>query len=167
MRMSTLTFRRRTILSGLAASSQGMWLPAAARAAGEAPLVVVVNTDSKLADMSLSTLRAIFSGELVRDPDGARIVPFNDQPGGPARVAFDRLVLRMAPDEIGRFWIDRRIRGQGSPPRAVVPVGLRQQVVARFKEAITYARANEVLSIAKILRVDGKSHLAKDYPLLG
>ena len=37
------------------------------------------------------------------------------------RVGFDQVVLKMDPDAVGRFWIDRKIRGGSGPPRTVFP----------------------------------------------
>jgi hypothetical protein len=42
---------------------------------------------------------------------------FNHAAHSTDRIGFDQTVLRMGPDEVNRFWIDRKIRGLPGPPR--------------------------------------------------
>ncbi|MEO8180954.1 MAG: hypothetical protein ABI895_19135 [Deltaproteobacteria bacterium] len=44
--------------------------------------------------------------EPVTGPDGTRLIPLNQPAEVPVRVGFDKLVLKMTPDYVGRFWID-------------------------------------------------------------
>jgi hypothetical protein len=121
-------------------------------------LVVVVGAASPLRDISRSTLRRAYLGEVTED-HGARLVPLNQPPGAPARVAFDRALLGLEPDAIARFWIDQRIRGQGSAPRAIPTVSLLLRVLAQLPGGISYLRRAELPANAttiKVLTVDGK-----------
>ena len=62
----------------------------------------------------------------------------------------------MDPDQVGRFWIDRKIRGQPGPPRAVAPLGVLQEEVASISGTIGYMRDGEVDGQLKVLAIDGK-----------
>ena len=70
-----------------------------------------------LRDISRSELRRAYLGE-VTEQHGVRLVALNQPPGAPARADFDHTLLGLEPEAIARFWIDQRIRGQGSAPRA-------------------------------------------------
>jgi len=139
----------------VAAGSSG---PRAAAPPSSTELVVVVGAQSPLRDISRSTLRRAYLGEVTED-HGARLVPLNQPPGAPARVAFDRALLGLLPDAIARFWIDQRIRGQGSAPRAIPTVPLLLRVLAQLPGGISYLRRADLPANAttvRVLTVDGK-----------
>lgn len=145
------------------------WLcaPAPSRAAGTGvsaggggvgeTLVLIVGRGLSLGGVSASIAQRIFRGEPT-DLAGARMVPFNYAPDHALRRAFDQAVLGMSPDEVGRYWVDRRIRGQGMPPRTVPSAAVARAVVARLPGAIAYVTSNELDSSVRALQIDGKSH---------
>jgi hypothetical protein len=126
-----------------------------ARAAG-APLVVIAGASSTLTDISAANLRRAFLGEAV-ELAGKRLIPLNHPPGSPARVAFDRAVLGLSADQVGPFWVDRKIRDQSPPPRGVPSPELAVRVVASLPGAITYAASEQVAAGTRALTIDGKS----------
>jgi len=136
----------------------GTGAPRAAAPPSSAELVVVVGAASPMRDISRSALRRAYLGEVTED-HGARLVPLNQPPGAPARVAFDRALLGLEPDAIARFWIDQRIRGQGSAPRAIPTVSLLLRVLAQLPGGISYLRRADLPANAtgvKVITVDGK-----------
>jgi hypothetical protein len=138
-----------------------------ARAEANQPLLVVVGAATGLTDISLAMLRRAFQGELALTPGGKRLVPLNQAVGSPARTMFDRAVLGLAPDEVGRFWISRRIRDEGSPPRTLPSADLGVRVVASYPGAITYVSAKLVNASVRVLRIDGKLPSDPGYLLAG
>jgi hypothetical protein len=132
--------------------------PRAAAPPSSTELVVVVAAQSPLHDISRSALRRAYLSEVTED-HGARLVPLNQPPGMPARVAFDRALLGLEPDAIARFWIDQRIRGQGSAPRAIPTVSLLLRVLAQLPGGISYLRRSDLpanFTAVKVITVDGK-----------
>jgi hypothetical protein len=57
----------------------------------------------------------------------------------------------MNPDEVARYWIDRRVRGGHRPPRQVPGAALMVRIVASLEGAIGYAKESDVNSSVKIL----------------
>ncbi len=114
-------------------------------------------------DISRANLRRLFLGEPTSGP-GGKLIPLNQPPGASARTQFDRVVLGLEPDDMARFWIDQRIRGQGGAPRAVPPAML-VRVVPQLGGTIGYVRANEVAPGLKALTIDGKRPGDADYLL--
>jgi hypothetical protein len=102
-------------------------------------LDVFVHRSSTVTQLSIHELEALFTRTQTRWGDGSPVIPLSFAAGADARVLFDRVVLRLGPDEVGRFWLDRRIRGLGLPPRQVPNAALMQQVVANLVGAIGYA----------------------------
>jgi hypothetical protein len=120
--------------------------------------VVVVGAQTPLHDISRSELRRVYLGE-VTDLHGLRLVALNQAPGTPARVDFDRALLALEPEAIARFWIDQRIRGQGSAPRAIPSVALLLRVLAQLPGGVSYVRKSDLPAAGagvKVLTVDGK-----------
>lgn len=139
-----------------------LW-PAASRAVPE-PLAVIVASGSPLQQVSLTELRNLYMG-LSQRVQGHKVIPLNQATGVPGRQAFDRRVLGMSPDAAGRYWIGRRIRGEGRPPRSVGSERLVARVVARLPGAIGYVAVSQVVPGVRALAVDGKTPSSPGYPL--
>jgi len=138
---------------------------AATAQAGPSPrIVVIVAADSTLRDVSHALLKRIFLGEPA-EHDGARIVPLNYGPDDPLRIAFDRLALGLSPEAAGRYWVDRRIRGQGLPPRAVPTQSLVRAVVARLRGSIGYITPDQLDPSVRALTIDGAHYTDPTYQL--
>ena len=99
----------------------------------------------------------LFRSEDLRAPNGERILPLNRGANTMERVGFDRSVLGMNPEEVARYWIDRRIRGRTGSPKAIDPAGLLQKVVVRLPGSIAYVRASEVSPEVRVLPIDGRT----------
>jgi hypothetical protein len=136
-----------------------------ARASDRVVLAVVVAKSSSVQDVSLSELKRIFTNEGDSDSSGQRYVPFNHPPHTTDRVAFDKIVLGMSPDEVSQFWIDRRIRGLSGPPRSVDSLSLLLRLIGRLPGAVSYARPAQLTGDVRAVRVNGKLPGDPDYPL--
>jgi len=133
--------------------------------AADSPLAVFVSAASPISDISRSALRRAFLAEPTV-VNGVKLLPLNQNPGSPDRVAFDKGILDLTPDAMSRFWIDQRIRGQGNPPRAIPSAALLVKLAGQLPGAISYARASDVPAGAvKVLTIDGKAPGAAGYPL--
>jgi hypothetical protein len=136
-----------------------------ARASERVVLAVVVAKTSNVQDISLSELMRVFTNEGDSDSSGQRYVPFNHPPHTTDRVAFDKIVLGMSPDEVSQFWIDRKIRGLSGPPRSVDSLSLLLRLIDRLPGAISYARPAQLTAEVRAVRVNGKLPNDPDYPL--
>jgi hypothetical protein len=69
---------------------------------------------------------------------------------------FDSVVLGMNPDEVARYWIDRRIRGDSRPPRKVQSASTVLALVAKSEGGIGYVPLADVNASVKVVaRVEG------------
>ena len=130
--------------------------------AEDSGLVVIVGKNNPMSDISRADLRRAFSGDPIL-VGGKALVPFNMAPASTERQAFDHAVLGMSPDEANKFWIDRRIRGQGAPPKSAPSLEVVGKVVANFPNAIGYAPAAAIPAGAKAITIDGKAPGSPDY----
>jgi hypothetical protein len=113
-------------------------LAAPVRASTSLELAVIVHARTRVAAMSAVEIETVFTRTQTRWDDGTPIVPINTSPGSESRVLFDQAVLRLEPEAVGRFWIDRRIRGLGLPPRHVSDPATIARVVEKLEGAIGY-----------------------------
>lgn len=121
----------------------GLLLPSApfvasTRALNEEALDVIVHAGSPVQHMSGYEVEAVFTRTQTRWSDGTPVYPFSFPTGTETRALFDRVALRLSPEEVGRFWLDRRIRGLGSPPRQVPTAQLMVQIIANLPGSIGY-----------------------------
>ena len=110
-----------------------------AHALPDVDLAVIVGSQTQAKPMTAVEMEALFTRAQTRWGDGTPIVPINAPPGSELRTEFDRVVLQLDPEEVGRFWIDRRVRGLGLPPRHVSEPSTIVRVVERLAGAIAYA----------------------------
>jgi hypothetical protein len=151
--------RLATILVLLAALAVARPVRAEPAPTSRVALVIIVGTDSPLHNLPLEELRRIFGGE------SRNLRPLNLSPGTPERVALDRILLGRGPDDVARYWIERRIRGQGSPPRVIPSASLLAKIVARVPLTIGYVGDMPLPPGVKALRIDGLPHTHPRYPL--
>lgn len=139
--------------------------PSPVRADSDVSLAVIVAPSSKMTNISLGDLRRVFQSERLTDPDGNRLIALNHPPKTVDRVGFDKVVLRMDADDVGRFWIDRKIRGGSGPPRTVESLATLRRVVEKLPGAIGYLRPGQLSNEVRAIRVDGKLPEDSGYPL--
>jgi hypothetical protein len=157
--------RRSTLI---ALSTQALMLglgELAVQAAQANALVIVTQRSSALSDLTLRELKRLYQSEQVNGPDGAPLTPLNRPVGSPVRVAFDQLVLKMDPDDVGRYWVDRKIRGQTGAPKTIASLDLLRRAVASVAGTLTYLSASELTADLKVVTVDGKHPTVAGYPL--
>jgi hypothetical protein len=127
-------------------------------------LIVVVAKGSPLTDISKADLRQVFLSETTV-VGGNKVVPFNLENKTKYRVAFDEIVLGMTAEEAGRFWVDRKIRGQRPAPRAVPSTAYMVKLVQRFPGALGYLPENELPPDVQPLTIGGISFKDPRYAL--
>jgi hypothetical protein len=141
----------------------GAALAGAARADGK-KLVLVVARGSPVTSISRTDLRRCFTGDRI-EVGGKTLVPFNATPSSPERAGFDRAVLGMSPDEVGRFWVDRKIRGQSGAPRSLPSPAHIAKVAAKFPGAIGYLREDQLTPDIQPVAVDGIAYSDARYDI--
>lgn len=142
-----------------------LWRPAPSRVHAQvSELVVVIASSLGITDISSGTLRRVFSG-YPTELSGRRLIPVNHPPNSVDRARFDRLVLGLTPDQVGRFWVDRRIRDEGQPPKIVPSAELAVRIAASLPGAITYVTTDLLNAKVRALTIDGKEQHDPRYAL--
>jgi ABC-type phosphate transport system substrate-binding protein len=100
-------------------------------------VVLVANKNVQISAISISDLRAIFTGVKTRFSDGSHAVPVILK-GGPAHEVFVKNYCREDPNEFRDQWRKAIFTGQGSMPRAFDSESALLQYVATTPGAIGY-----------------------------
>jgi ABC-type phosphate transport system substrate-binding protein len=116
-------------------------------------LVVVVNENVRQSTFSNGELAAIFTTRRRNYENGGRIIPLNLPARSGDRVHFDESVLGMDPDEVARYWIDRKVRGGDPPPKQVPSAALVARLVQKLPGAIGYVPASMAAGLKIIARL--------------
>ncbi len=143
----------------------GMLVPPPVQAGNDVALAIIVAPGSSLTNISIDDLRRVFKSERRTDPDGNRLIALNHPPKTVDRAGFDQVVLDMDPEGVGRFWIDRKIRGGSGPPRTVESLATLRRVVEKLPGAIGYIRPAQLSREVRAIRVDGKLPEDAGYPV--
>lgn len=114
----------------------------------ELSVIVHPSNSSRLTSDDLAD---IFRTVVRSWPDGTPIAAFELPPNSEERVFFDRAVLKLDPDEVAHFWIDRRMRGGAPPPHQVPDAGLLLRVVGKLERAIGYVPTELVNSTVRAI----------------
>jgi ABC-type phosphate transport system substrate-binding protein len=114
-------------------------------------IAVVAHPAVPLHRMGAAELAAVFTGGMKNWKDGSTIRIFNAPSGSPLRTEFDGVVLNMTPEQVSRFWIDKRIRGEGTPPRQVPSPDLVYRLVTNFPGSIGYVPEDKVATGVRVL----------------
>jgi hypothetical protein len=121
-------------------------------------LAVIAHPGVPVKTVSSAELASIFSRMTRSWKDGSAIRPLNLPPGSPERVAFDRAVLHMEPDQSAQFWVDRMVRGEEAAPKAIAKADIVARLVPTLAGAIAYVPEEKVDDKVRVLAFvrDGK-----------
>jgi hypothetical protein len=135
------------------------------QARSDVPLLIIVASATIGDDIKMGMLRSTFEGHAT-EFNGKRLIPFNQQSGSPARERFDRHVLGLTPGQVGKFWVDQRVRGGTQAPRALASADLTLRVIASLPSSIGYVTMSPraLPRGLKALAIDGKHATDRDYP---
>jgi hypothetical protein len=159
------TFLRWTAGALAGAGAQGS--SRVARAREHVPLAVVVAKNGPIEGLSRFELKKLYLGSNLQAPGGERILAFHQMSDAPDRIAFEQHVTGMQPEQLARYWIDRKIRGEGGVPRAVGSVELLQRVVSRLTHSVGYVRSDQIGPELRAIPIDGALPGEPGYPIAG
>jgi len=114
-------------------------------------LAVIVHRVSPVWKLTRAELAIVFTLSRSRWDDGSMVVPINAPNDDGVRTTFDRVVLGLDPAQVGRFWLDQRIRGGTRTPRQLGLPAVAVRLVARVKGAIAYVPAGTELAGVRIV----------------
>ena len=164
--LRTMVVSARSIAAALICLGTLAYVSSRAQTQEQPPILVLVSAATGGGDISLGALRSAYESQPTPHR-GLRLIPFNLAIGDSIRVRFDRVVLGLAAEQVGAFWIDQRIRSGLAAPRTVPTRDMMLRVIASLKGVIGYMAMspNSVPSGILALTIDGKAPSDPGYPL--
>jgi phage gp37-like protein len=128
------------------------------RAESSVRLAVIANPAVAVKTLGAAELASIFTRTTRSWKDGTAIRPLNLPPGSGERVAFDRAVLHLEPEQSAQFWVDRMVRGEEAAPKAIAKADIVARLVPTLAGSIAYVPEDKVDDKVKVLAFvhDGK-----------
>lgn len=123
--------------------------------AAEKSMAVIVAKNCPIDNLSFGDLKRLYGGSPVL-ASGKTLIPLTYPKHASERIGFDQTVLGLTADEVGRYWVDRKIRGQSGPPKAIDSAEIIVRVVTKVDGAVGYVRPSAIVPGVKVVRIDGK-----------
>jgi hypothetical protein len=118
---------------------------------GHAELVVVLNAQSSVEQLSKTQVVNIFLGHNRELPNGVAASPVDLPFGAAEKVAFYQLLVNKDLDQIAAYWSRLVFAGSTSPPLQATSVQEALQYVATHRGAIAYLDRRSVDNRVKIV----------------
>jgi ABC-type phosphate transport system substrate-binding protein len=151
----------KALIAALLALSMLALVPTPSAQAGADEIVVIVNLANPAKVLSRDMLRPIFQTTQPEWNDGTKAEPVNLPADDSTRHEFDGAVLRLKPDGVSKYWIDRKIRGGERPPRKVGSESAALRFVESTAGGVAYMRASVANPQVKIVaRIRGNEVVA-------
>jgi ABC-type phosphate transport system substrate-binding protein len=144
---------RKKLIAALVLACLTDWIPRSVAQAAD--VAVVVNSDSRLTNISLVDLRKIFAGEKRTWPGGVPIKLIIRAQGSHERFVLLKL-LGMSESEYKQYWSAQTFRGEAeSEPFTAPSLGMTLEAVRVFPGAITLIDAGDLKPGIKFIKLDG------------
>ena len=131
-----------------------------------ADVAVVVNSDTPVADLSLSEVRKVMLGERQYWNSKLPVVLLIRAPAARERDVVLRVIYQMSEAQFKQYWVAKIFRAEAaSPPRIVYSNDMQYELLTALPGSIAFVDSRNMRAGVKILRVDGHLPGEKDYPL--
>lgn len=119
-----------------------------------ADVVPVVSARSTIDHLSRKELADIFLGRTARSPDGAPVVPIDQDEGSTTRDEFYATFIGKTPAQLRAYWSKIIFTGRGKPPSTVLDGRDARKLVATNPHAIAYVERNQLDDTVKAVRLE-------------
>ncbi len=126
-------------------------------------IAVVVSDSSSLSDLSLTKLKNLYLGKISEYSDNQPVVLVEFEP---LAEGFYNSVANMTLHQFRKHWMKLVFSGSNAaPPAKCREVENIKKILCSDSNAVCFIRYSEVKDCMKVVKIDGKSPLDKDYPL--
>lgn len=128
---------------------------------------VVVHVDSKIDDLSSSDLKKYLKLDRRHWPDKSSVALFQRPVGSPLQKFLFEEVYGMTERQLRRHFVSLMNKGSiNAIPTVVSKKSIVCRLVAKKNGGIGVIVAEDIPDTVKVLKIDGKEHTDKDYPLV-
>ena len=162
------TYKKRTVtfLSTILWATVAFHSPSLAQTSHGTDVAVVVNSDTPVADLSLSEVRKVMLGERQYWSSKLPVVLLIRAPAARERDVVLRVIYQMSEAQFKQYWVAKIFRAEAAaPPRIVYSNDMQFELLTALPGAIAFVDSRNMRPGVKVLRVDGHVPGDKDYPL--
>ncbi|MGF1767381.1 hypothetical protein L4D06_08340 [Enterovibrio makurazakiensis] len=116
-----------------------------------AELVVVVNQENPVADLSTRQVVDLYMGRFNAYPDGSEVLTTDLPNNSPVREAFYRQLVGKSVAQINAYWARLLFTGKSEPPQTVPSIDDVIDYVKKNKNAIAYINEAELTQGLKVV----------------
>ena len=147
-------------------ASVALHSPSTAQTSRGADVAVVVNSDTPVADLSLSEVRKVMLGERQYWNSKLPVVLLIRAPAARERDVVLRVIYQMSEAQFKQYWVAKIFRAEAAtPPRIVYSSDMQYELLTALPGSIAFVDSRNIRAGVKVLRVDGHLPGEKDYPL--
>src|SRR5437879_11238508 len=129
-------------------------------------VAVVVNSDTPIADLSLSEVRKVLLGERQYWNSKLPVVLLIRAPAARERYVVLRVIYQMSEAQFKQYLVAKIFRAEAAaPPRIVYSNDMQFELLTALPGSIAFVDSRNMRAGVKVLRVDGHVPGDKDYPL--
>ncbi|WP_028025539.1 type 2 periplasmic-binding domain-containing protein [Enterovibrio calviensis] len=125
------------------------WIAWASSARAE--LVVVVNQDNPVSDLSSRQVIDLYMGRFNAYPDGSSVLTTDLPSDSPVREAFYRQLVGKSVAQINAYWARLLFTGKSEPPQTIPSINDVVDYVKNNKNAIAYIHEAELTQGLKVV----------------
>lgn len=116
-----------------------------------AQLVVIVNKDNEVSQMSKREVIDLFMGRYIIFPNGVAAIPLDQPVNSDTRKKFYLLLTGKSVAQVNAYWARLIFTGRASPPRVMPNVKTTIRVVRENKDVIAYLPQKDVDNTVKVV----------------
>ncbi len=129
-------------------------------------VAIVVSPDVPVDEVSFAEVRKLFLGERQFWNPKLRVVLLMRAPIAPERDVVLKTIYQMSEAQFRQYWISKVFRADVSAgPKIVYSTEMANELVSEIPGAVAFVDASQVPKGLKVLKIDGKLHGDKAYPL--
>lgn len=139
---------------------------AAAGAAGDTDIAIVVRPDVPVENLTFAELRRVMLGDRQFWSSNLRVTLLARAPGARERDVVLKTIYQMSEAQFRQYWIAKVFRAEAaSSPRIVYSNEMATELALAIPGALAFVDATQVPRGLKILRINGMLPGEKGYPL--
>lgn len=116
-----------------------------------ADVVVIVNLDNPINQLSREQVVDIYMGRYNHFPDGHAVAPIDMEPESQLRVAYYQKLVNKTVAQINSFWARLQFTGRAVPPVSMENAGLVKNFVKHNRDAIGYVDSQDLDNKVKVV----------------
>lgn len=116
-----------------------------------AEIVVVVNLENPVHDLSHRELVDLYMGRNLHFPDGSLVLRLDQEPDSAIREQFYRTLVNKSVAEVNAYWAKLLFTGRATPPQPVNGSKSVLDAVRNNRNAIGYIESDQVTEHVKVV----------------